>query len=210
MTKTRIGSTRPCASEVGSRAAEDPRSANCTAKPMRVDTTVVETNIHYPTDSSLLGDGVRVAAQRPGVWGRQGIPSCLAIRNPRRGKLAVPSSLGIHSPEERSKRGFPSSPDSHSRVGRSPDIRTQEVRTPGSRRLGPPKAPGSAVALPAVSRSSARVIHSRWSRRPALTFTAPVPPANFYHAVHRGIHSANPPPPSAAVARTSVSGPKLS
>src|SRR5215470_12842462 len=27
---------------------------------MRVDTTVVETNIHYPTDSSLTGDGVRV------------------------------------------------------------------------------------------------------------------------------------------------------
>jgi transposase, IS5 family len=27
---------------------------------MRVDTTVVETNIHYPTDSSLMGDGVRV------------------------------------------------------------------------------------------------------------------------------------------------------
>src|ERR1700685_4071143 len=27
---------------------------------MRVDTTVVETNIHYPTDSGLLGDGARV------------------------------------------------------------------------------------------------------------------------------------------------------
>jgi transposase, IS5 family len=27
---------------------------------MRVDTTVVETNVRYPTDSSLLGDGVRV------------------------------------------------------------------------------------------------------------------------------------------------------
>jgi IS5 family transposase len=27
---------------------------------MRVDTTVVETNIHYPTDSKLLGDGARV------------------------------------------------------------------------------------------------------------------------------------------------------
>jgi IS5 family transposase len=27
---------------------------------MRVDTTVVESNIHYPTDSGLLGDGVRV------------------------------------------------------------------------------------------------------------------------------------------------------
>src|SRR5438477_3930831 len=27
---------------------------------MRVDTTVVETNIHHPTDSGLLGDGARV------------------------------------------------------------------------------------------------------------------------------------------------------
>lgn len=31
-----------------------------TGKRMRLDTTVVETNIHYPTDSSLLGDSVRV------------------------------------------------------------------------------------------------------------------------------------------------------
>jgi transposase, IS5 family len=30
---------------------------------LRVDTTVVETNIHYPTDSSLLGDGVRVVTR---------------------------------------------------------------------------------------------------------------------------------------------------
>jgi IS5 family transposase len=27
---------------------------------LRVDTTVVETNVHYPTDSTLLADGVRV------------------------------------------------------------------------------------------------------------------------------------------------------
>jgi IS5 family transposase len=27
---------------------------------LRVDTTVVESNIHYPTDSGLLGDGARV------------------------------------------------------------------------------------------------------------------------------------------------------
>ena len=27
---------------------------------MRVDTTVVETDVHHPTDSTLLGDGVRV------------------------------------------------------------------------------------------------------------------------------------------------------
>jgi transposase, IS5 family len=31
-----------------------------TGRRMRVDTTVVETNVHYPTDSSLLGDGLRV------------------------------------------------------------------------------------------------------------------------------------------------------
>lgn len=31
-----------------------------TGHKMRVDTTVVETDIHYPTDSTLLGDGVRV------------------------------------------------------------------------------------------------------------------------------------------------------
>ena len=31
-----------------------------TGRKLRVDTTAVETNIHYPTDSSLLGDGVRV------------------------------------------------------------------------------------------------------------------------------------------------------
>lgn len=31
-----------------------------TGRKMRVDTTVVETNIHYPTDSTLLNDGVRV------------------------------------------------------------------------------------------------------------------------------------------------------
>ena len=35
------------------------RRVTCGAR-LRVDTTVVETNIHYPTDSSLLADGVRV------------------------------------------------------------------------------------------------------------------------------------------------------
>ena len=31
-----------------------------TGRRLRVDTTVVETNMHYPTDSNLLGNGVRV------------------------------------------------------------------------------------------------------------------------------------------------------
>src|SRR5262249_41728712 len=30
---------------------------------LRIDGTVVETNIHYPTDSTLLGDGVRVLSR---------------------------------------------------------------------------------------------------------------------------------------------------
>jgi transposase, IS5 family len=33
---------------------------------LRVDTTVVESNIHYPTDSSLLGDGIRVLSRSLG------------------------------------------------------------------------------------------------------------------------------------------------
>ena len=32
-------------------------------KPLRIDGTVVETAIHYPTDSALLGDGVRVLSR---------------------------------------------------------------------------------------------------------------------------------------------------
>jgi IS5 family transposase len=40
------------------RLAQDNRVTR--GRRMRVDTTVVETNIHHPTDSTLLGDGVRV------------------------------------------------------------------------------------------------------------------------------------------------------
>jgi len=43
------------------RIAQD--SGVTTGRRMRVDTTVVETNIHYPTDSTLLGDGVRVLSR---------------------------------------------------------------------------------------------------------------------------------------------------
>ena len=46
---------------------------------MRVDTTVVETDIHHPTDSTLLGDGVRAdphhAEDRQTSWARPE-PSC--------------------------------------------------------------------------------------------------------------------------------------
>jgi len=38
---------------------------------LRVDTTVVETNIHYPTDSTLLADGVRVITRTLQCLGRR-------------------------------------------------------------------------------------------------------------------------------------------
>jgi IS5 family transposase len=38
---------------------------------LRVDTTVVETNIHYPTDSTLLADGVRVLTRTMKRLGRR-------------------------------------------------------------------------------------------------------------------------------------------
>src|SRR6516164_1034230 len=40
--------------------ADCARPASGGSRRMRVDITVVETNIHYPTDSTLLGDGMRV------------------------------------------------------------------------------------------------------------------------------------------------------
>jgi IS5 family transposase len=39
---------------------------------LRVDTTVVESNIHYPTDSSLLGDGTRVLTRTISPYRRMG------------------------------------------------------------------------------------------------------------------------------------------
>ena len=47
--------------QVHERMVQIARDKGVTAgRRMRVDTTVVETDIHHPTDSTLLGDGVRV------------------------------------------------------------------------------------------------------------------------------------------------------
>jgi len=52
---------------------------------MRVDTTVVESNIHYPTDSGLLHDGAGVltrtmkkVAQKAGGLKRKSVTGCVA------------------------------------------------------------------------------------------------------------------------------------
>src|SRR5205823_325296 len=79
---------------------------------MRVDTTVVETNIHYPTDSSMLGDGARVLtrtmkkiAQRSG-----GLKGKVRDRMRSIGKrvLAIALSTRLLGPagEERRKRQY--------------------------------------------------------------------------------------------------------
>jgi IS5 family transposase len=39
------------------------RAGGSKGRRFRIDTTVVETNIHYPTDSSLLSDGIRVVTR---------------------------------------------------------------------------------------------------------------------------------------------------
>jgi transposase, IS5 family len=38
---------------------------------LKTDTTCVESNIHYPTDSSLLSDGIRVLSRSPGAHCRR-------------------------------------------------------------------------------------------------------------------------------------------
>lgn len=48
---------------------------------LRVDTTVVETNIHYPTDSSLLADGVRVLTRTMKRLAARGGEETLRIRD---------------------------------------------------------------------------------------------------------------------------------
>src|ERR1700726_4445053 len=60
---------------------------------MRVDTTVVETDIHYPTDSSLLGDGVRgltrLMKKITPLGGKGGTPKGGRNRAPKLKVLAI-------------------------------------------------------------------------------------------------------------------------
>ena len=51
---------------------------------LRVDTTVVETNIHYPSDSSLLADGIGVLARLASQVKQAGIATGTMVRDFRR------------------------------------------------------------------------------------------------------------------------------
>jgi IS5 family transposase len=76
---------------------------------MRVDTTVVETNIHYPTDSSLLGDGMRVMTrtmkkieQQSGVKLRRKVRNRMRSVNKR--VVAIATASRHKGPEGEEKR----------------------------------------------------------------------------------------------------------
>jgi transposase, IS5 family len=89
---------------------------------MRVDTTVVETNIHYPTDSSLLGDGVRVLIRTmkkiTKIAGAAGAKLCDRSRSVKLRVLDIARAArakgGPHN--EKLKRGYGRLLDSTSRV----------------------------------------------------------------------------------------------
>jgi IS5 family transposase len=63
---------------------------------LRVDTTVVETNIHYPTDATLLGDGAACSRARCAGWGSgsDSAPAASAA-----GSSRSPSAVARPAPE---------------------------------------------------------------------------------------------------------------
>jgi hypothetical protein len=74
---------------------------------MRVDTTVVETNIHYPTDSSLLGDGVRVLTRVmkkiTGIVGEVGAKLRDRSRSVKYRVMEIARAARAKSPQSRAK-----------------------------------------------------------------------------------------------------------
>ena len=74
---------------------------------MRVDTTVVETNIHYPTDSSLLGDGVRVLTRVmqkiTGIVGEVGAKLRDRSRSAKYRVMEIARAARAKSPQSRAK-----------------------------------------------------------------------------------------------------------
>src|SRR6266853_2147327 len=79
---------------------------------LRVDTTVVESNIHYPTDSSLLGDGTRVLTRTmKKIEYKSGVLKGKVrdrMRSIRKRVLAIALSSRLLGPpgEERRKRQY--------------------------------------------------------------------------------------------------------
>ncbi len=79
---------------------------------LRVDTTVVEANVHYPTDSSLLGDGARVLTRTmkkiSELTGKTGTRLRDRMRTIRHRAMEVARTSRSKGPrvEEKMKRGY--------------------------------------------------------------------------------------------------------
>jgi len=79
---------------------------------MRVDTTAVETNVHYPTDSSLLGDGVRtitrLVRRTNKELGKKAIKVRNRMRSVKRGLIDIARSARARGEEfkERQTRSY--------------------------------------------------------------------------------------------------------
>ena len=99
---------RPCAPSTRPWCARPWRRGSRMASKLRSDTTVVETNIHFPTDSGLLWDGVRVLTRLVGRLQALRPDLAIALRQP-------------HAPGPPPDAGDPP-PDAHSsaRTSRSP------------------------------------------------------------------------------------------
>jgi IS5 family transposase len=108
---------------------------------MRLDTTVVETNIHYPTDSSLLGDGVRVLTrtmkQITKIVGKVGTTMRDRSRSVKRRVLEIALAARSKSPQgkEKLKRAYGRLLHSTSRVVGQAKRFSQEI-TDGLKRSG--------------------------------------------------------------------------
>src|SRR5215472_1582793 len=75
---------------------------------MRVDTTVVETNVHYPTDSGLLNDGARVLTRTMQAIEQKagGLPRKVRnrMRSVRKRVIAIAHALRYQGSEGEQKR----------------------------------------------------------------------------------------------------------
>ena len=79
---------------------------------LRTDTTVVETNIHYPSDSSLLGDGIRVLTRTLLRLGKECSPGAIEVTNHARAvkrrllEISRAAKLLTESNRERMKQSY--------------------------------------------------------------------------------------------------------
>jgi IS5 family transposase len=102
---------------------------------MRVDTTVVESNIHYPTDSSLLGDGVRVLTRAMKKIDTIAAGAGAKLRNRSRSvklrvlEIARAARSKVPQSQEKLKQAYGKLLDATSRVAGQAKRFSQEIAT---------------------------------------------------------------------------------